>query len=106
MLSLQEAWAKWKELSDERPRIAAFTERPESRKCALDLYAPFHHGSLPAALREERGSQVVSRALSDTRNSDRVIRWARRSESGLRFSANAVTLSLSRLVACPDASAD
>jgi hypothetical protein len=67
MLSLQEAWAKWKELSDERPRIGAFTERPESRKCALDLYVTLHHGSLPAAFREERGSQVASRALSDTR---------------------------------------
>ena len=33
---------------------------PESRKCTLDLYAPLHHGSLRAAFREERGSQVVS----------------------------------------------
>jgi hypothetical protein len=58
--------------------------------------------------RASRGTRFASGESSPVGypNSDRVVRWARRSESGLRFSANAVTLSLSRLVACQDASAE
>ena len=48
-------------------RLLLKDPNPETALSVLDLYALSHHGSFPAAFREERRSQVVSRALSDTR---------------------------------------